>query len=630
MSSRATSTVVTSNTTYAVLKDEFGEYLAQSGKTSQIKNHNTTIKTWLQTLELTETSVVSDELVGNFEIKLKNYQDAQQQAGIKLSTYRSRLSHLRSVANFYQLRFKSNNTTKTFHETLLSAIKYAGYKSPYTFHRNCVGDICGQTSVVNWCNGSIIPSSKSLSIIREFELRLNLEVGILTSLIPRNLSWSKRKQESGLTSIGRKIQNSKKRPYYFWSLSLEEEWRGVVQFMTAAYLPQDKRRNSVWTYSEGNKEPCVPTAEKIKGHLRAFFGFCCLPKSNDPFLNGLGMLPEQMTMGLLADKKLAEMYLEFQKVRAGGIYTKGTLSFIGHAAQLIRPGTGYLYQHPELSRRINKRMPYRTWWKTCAETHARLTNIGSQLQRQGLIAKGRDPEEPIRDILAQDRPLHALLDMIKHMKRDLLSISKSNSRRQALHYRNILLVGLMASNPLRLRHFPIMQFDRHLKRKSNGEWWLQFKREEFKNRHALKCDYSVRVERHLWPIIERYKSEFRPRLAGADECNYVFRHDPKVRTLNRVQPISTGTLFILLQGLTYAYISGSSGFGPHAFRHIVATDIIKRNPEFGYYLAAIALHDKLDTVKQSYAHLKTHEYFEPVNRHFADAWKDVIGEEEEL
>jgi len=173
----------------------------------------------------------------------------------------------------------------------------------------------------------------------------------------------------------------------------------------------------------------------------------------------------------------------------------------------------------------------------------------------------------------------------------------------------------------------MMKFDQHLKRRKNGEWWLEFRKEEFKNRHALNSDYSVRVDIHMWPIIERYRSEFRPLLQGAGECDYVFRPAPGSRVKSKCQPIPRAAIFNLLQGLTYSYIDDSPGFGPHAFRHIVATDIIKKNPEFGFFLASKALHDRVETVERAYGHLKTHEFFEPVNRHFACAWEEVIGKE---
>jgi integrase len=236
---------------------------------------------------------------------------------------------------------------------------------------------------------------------------------------------------------------------------------------------------------------------------------------------------------------------------------------------------------------------------------------------------GRDPMDPIRSIIGLERPLHAILHMIESMLLVMLPESAPPVKR-AIQFRNILLVALLSANPLRIRQFAIMEFDRHLIRQDDGSWWLQFKKHEFKNRRSLKADYRVRVEEHVWPLIERYRAEFRPHLDGADSCKYVFR--PYSGKEENVSPMGLTALQSTIIELTHLYIPNCPGFGPHGFRHIVATDIIKANPRLGFFLAAKVLHDKLETVEEDYAHLKTCELFEPYNIHYAEAWRSVISE----
>ena len=81
----------------------------------------------------------------------------------------------------------------------------------------------------------------------------------------------------------------------------------------------------------------------------------------------------------------------------------------------------------------------------------------------------------------------------------------------------------------------------------------------------------------------------------------------------------------IVEMMTELYIPGSEGFRAHAFRHIIATDIIKKDPRLGFFIAAKALHDKLETVEEQYSHLKTSEFFEPVNAHFTEMWGAVFG-----
>ena len=56
------------------------------------------------------------------------------------------------------------------------------------------------------------------------------------------------------------------------------------------------------------------------------------------------------------------------------------------------------------------------------------------------------------------------------------------------------------------------------------------------------------------------------------------------------------------------YIPEVTRLGPHALRHIVATDFLKRNPE-KYIALAELLHDNLETVLEEYAHDKRESAF---------------------
>jgi integrase len=621
----STKSTSTGKPTYYDLKIGYGKFLEDAGKQTQIKNLNTILRSWIETIGLTESSPIGSELNGDFDSQLDHYASMQEASGCKPSTYRPRVSHLRALKKFYESTFEADNLPSIFHSALSQLIINSGYESLADFHQQCVSDICRIQRLRYWCAGRFGPSKNSLPLVEEFERRLNVKTGTLTSLLSKRLRGSCKTRKVDQTSYGKKLMIALKKPYAYWSEYLESEWVDVVNFMTASYLPEGKKRNSVWTSSNSCKGITFPSAKIRKGFLKSFFGYCCLPESPDPSLSGLGMDQGKMTLALLTEKRLVEDYLEFQKTRAGGIYTRGTLSFIELVAHFLRVETGYLYQHPAFAKKLHKRLSPSEWARKCSDTRERLISIKTQLMQKGLIVKGRDPEAPIEQILAQDRPLYVLLQMIKDMQQDMPS-ANSSKRAQAIHYRDLLLIGLLSSNPLRVRQFTIMEFDRHLKRRDNGEWWLEFKKSEFKNRKVLESDYSVRVEGHLWPIIERYRNEFRPYLAGAKHCRYVFRQGIRRKDYElKIRPMSKEGLSCLLIHLTRLYIPITPGFYAHAFRHIVATDIIKRNPEFGFFVASKALHDNLETVERAYAHLKTHEYFEPVNRHFGEAWDEVIG-----
>jgi hypothetical protein len=60
--------------------------------------------------------------------------------------------------------------------------------------------------------------------------------------------------------------------------------------------------------------------------------------------------------------------------------------------------------------------------------------------------------------------------------------------------------------------------------------------------------------------------------------------------------------------LTQVCLPNCPGFFPHAFRHIIATDYIKNHPN-GFAIAARILHDREETVRTEYAHVKVAYHF---------------------
>ncbi len=64
-----------------------------------------------------------------------------------------------------------------------------------------------------------------------------------------------------------------------------------------------------------------------------------------------------------------------------------------------------------------------------------------------------------------------------------------------------------------------------------------------------------------------------------------------------------------IQKLTKILVPESPGFGAHAFRHLVATDWLTKNPN-DFLTVAELLNDRLETVIAHYAHLKKDQSFD--------------------
>jgi integrase len=651
--------------TWGEVIKEFFVHLETSGKGSQVRNFKTAIKLFLESIGSTEQSVVGTELTEEFTAKIKIYIDFQIDRGRKDSTYKPRVSKIRKLKIFVEGNFKKRLQLQTIPKTFgkkLHALIIALGLTIKAFWQTLPQGLLSYNALHDWCKEKRIPSKSFWKVIGTIEKYLKVPAGTLKlpKYLQKGLGLS-----VGESNYSNKMRAALSKPYYIWTESLEQEYQGLFQNKTRPILPEGEERSEegYWTKNEGGD---FPTAEAAQGMLKSFMGFCALAEDcPDPYLRGAGIKPEDLSMALLADKQLVESYLEFVKLRSGlrvrpvnesttanlpahmispngrweyydkgGKYNNGSIRFLTFVSSLLRPRFGYLNRHPEYYEKLGARKSAATWQKQCKLTRNRVNIVCKDLSRmkKGKDTQnfdfGRDPKEKIQWILDLDRPLFILQEMVKEMFEDLLPESAPKLER-AIQYRNFLLAALLCANPLRIIMFTYMEFDKHLIRRSDGSWWLKFGKQYFKNRRSLNSDYHVRVAKELWPLLDRYKREFHPILVGSTDSKYVF-----VRSKRGSGPsceggrMSQDSLSQIIHSLTELYLPGLFGFGPHAFRHIIATDIIKKDPRLGFFIASKALNDKLETVEKAYIHLKSSEFFEPVNAHFSEAWRYVFSLEQ--
>ena len=201
-------------------------------------------------------------------------------------------------------------------------------------------------------------------------------------------------------------------------------------------------------------------------------------------------------------------------------------------------------------------------------------------------------------------------------------------------YCKFMLLAFLTANPLRISMFSKIRFskkiddpdlNKNLFKDSEGRWHLRFNRSDFKNSKHLKKNYHVTCQRWLSPIIDEYLEIIRPNLIGADDCDYFFRPIEKNAffasaassgidaNYGKLKQLNAKTLSRWIAELTYTFTPNHMVFRPHAFRHIIATDYIRKNPN-GFAAVASALHDTLMTVIYKYGHLS--------NSHMYDTYAD--------
>lgn len=647
--------------TWGHIKTRFFEHLKSENKESQERNFKTAIKFFLKAISLTEESPVGAELTEEFEAKIELYIKFQRNRKVSESTYKPRVSKIRALKSFVVQNFASRlhlqTLPKPFGQRLRSLIGALGL-TIRKFWLTLPKDLLGYATLTYWCKGKQLPSIKFLHVIGKLEMYLRVPPGTLR--LPQYLQKG-HNLRIGQSDSGNKARAAISKPYHIWTEFLEKEYQGLFLNKTIAILPEGEERSEEgqWTINEGGEVPSAKVAMKI---LKSFMGFCALPQDcPDPYLRGASIKIENLSLALLADKELVENYLNFMKLRSGlrvkplddttvadlpahmispngrwefydkgGKYNEGSLRVLSFVSSLLRPGTGYLYQHPEYSEKLGKRMTAETWQEQCKVTrtrvdinHKRILWMKKNNDSQN-FELGRDPKVLIQWILDLPRPLLLLQEVIKAMLDDLLPENTPKIAR-ARQYRDLILFSLLCANPLRIVMFSYLKFDENLVRNNDGSWELKFAKKAFKNRRSLRSNYHVRVAKELWPILDRYKEEFHPILAGSSGSKYVFISRGRGRqTKQDGSPMCEHSLSEIIQTLTELYLLDSIGFRPHAFRHIIATDIIRKDPRFGFFLASKALHDKLETVEREYVHLKSSEYFEPVNTHFSEAWRVVF------
>ena len=144
-------------------------------------------------------------------------------------------------------------------------------------------------------------------------------------------------------------------------------------------------------------------------------------------------------------------------------------------------------------------------------------------------------------------------------------------------------------------------------RTPDGNWRIRIPGRQFKNRTRVGSGtYSVAIPSRLSLLLDDYVENVRPHLFGSapDNGRFFLTHGG-----NRMENISHR-----IAQLTKRLIPGCGGIGPHALRHIVATDWLTHHPD-DYLTVAELLNDSLAVVIQEYAHLKKDSAFSRYESH---------------
>lgn len=407
---------------------------------------------------------------------------------------------------------------------------------------------------------------------------------------------------------------------------LSLEMANLVHFKTATLTAVGLQRSGVW----GEET----TSQKIE-HLGLMFG--SLAASPQSAVKGYGVPLAQLTFGLLVFPGVWDWYLQWRE-RRRGFYTKWEEDMLQILLGMVRPETGWMWQHRQLAENLKPisglisaaeiRAAQGDWCGACETAFKHATQRQKEIQRVARVH--RDPFEPIMCVLEAESPLGEYRKITEEIIRRMPDESRypraaAEAVRSFLLLRLGLHLGLRQKNLRQLMVCPRGQFptsERRLEDLKRGElrwserdrgWEVLIPAVAFKN--ANSSFFGSKPFRLILPdlqdlyhYIDAYISRHRRLLLGrSQDPGTLFiktvKTTSKDATYNQTTFYEAWKLTIQRYGIFNPYtgrgvIKGLLPHGPHNVRDVLATHILKQTGS--YEQASYAIQDTPDMVAQHY------------------------------
>ncbi len=480
-------------------------------------------------------------------------------------------------------------------------------------------DLRPQT-VTDWISGKHLPSYIHTDKVEIIEEILDIPKGILKSKLGRVAHGEKGKlfDARERTAHGMKNQELSTKSYKI-SIDLmpekvQQDIETMISFFTSDFPqmihPTFKRAKKQRWIIKSHKEESGKAKMVIKD-LEQFFGFLVAPADHeDPMCRGLGIPVENLSLALLMNIEFISKYIQFRLTRMEKL-TTGMKRILDQFKVFCRKKYGYIRQHSEIGKEYffiqNGKYVYpfhssstdewiSQWDQICENTHEYLEDT----VEASTFTQGVDTFKPIEKIVESD-----ILPQIKditHWVRNDASLKGMGSIATAIKKRDSLLTLLIFLFELRIDHYAIMEFGKHIF-ELNGKLVLRIFRDELKRPEILDAPHvTLTIPKDVADEIIEYRDNHRPHLYGATANNKVFIGSPTGRktpeSLNGLQARSLSFAFKTLMTL---YSNSDTGFGPHAVRKIVTSVLDRKRDLVDFDQAAkLAMHTP-NVSRKSYA-----------------------------
>ena len=107
--------------------------------------------------------------------------------------------------------------------------------------------------------------------------------------------------------------------------------------------------------------------------------------------------------------------------------------------------------------------------------------------------------QPARDKLSRLKPIDELAALGERFMDEAEAAPDWSARRRAVHFRDGLMIAVLAYRPVRIKNLAAMRLGQQLK-KISGNWWILFAAEETKSHRA----YEALFPQALLPRLQRY------------------------------------------------------------------------------------------------------------------------------
>lgn len=640
--------------TYEELERHIRKLLAADRWSSQrVANFISGLHGWMQVFKRSPDHIIGDELGCEFAKNFRRYED-EIAPRLATRTQKDRQEQIRKLKQFYDALSIDDLLPPVFGDALAYAIDRSGETLAEIGRRSGIlPQVLGM-----WIHGKGTPQHQtSYARIPGLESALELPPDCLANRLPprRRTRYERRKNQLLDTPIDipAKTKRAAKTvcPMLRPTTRLRSQWEELIRFKTDVTRPGATARNTWRLKSVESSGSRITWANMCDGAVCAtagvhwsffapFLGFI----TTHSFRGRTVPNEHADTLAWLTSTGHMKSYVQFLRARAGNVTHHGVVTLINNARSHLRPETGFLWLNPELVDDLCAAGDARAltiapqsnrdaaWHSYCEETHRELLNLEKSLAAHSPVRYSRSPGRRVETILGDEFPLKRLVKIVRDLEAD--EPPQAHERDYAAWVRDVLICKMLISNPLRAAQFSIMRFRGNrpnLYQTADGTWRIHFDPSDFKNeKGAAFEEYDTAVEASASPWIRRYLSEARPRLLGA-ESDYLFL--PGVEGPNRgagyaalgIEPagnwIADG-LSARIKVVTARYMPDENGFGPQAFRHIIATDHLKRHPQ-DYLTVAQLLHDTLQTVMKNYSHLKVDDGLRTLHAGVAQAMREL-------